>query len=71
VPAEIVDRLVRLAPSTGGGARSYAIGWVYFRMKFDRQEPAGNVLLPGDWQNAVPSLYDRIQQALEQWRSAG
>jgi tetratricopeptide (TPR) repeat protein len=71
VPAEIVDRLDRLAPSTGGGARSYAIGWVYFRMKFDRQEPAGSVLLPGEWQNAVPSLYDRIQQALERWRSGG
>jgi len=69
-PSEVVERLNRLAPSTGGGARSYAIGWVYFRMKFGRQEPAGNVLLAGDWLNAVPGLYDRIQQALEQWRSA-
>lgn len=71
VPPEVVDRLSRLAPSVAGGARSYAIGWVYFRMKFARQEPAGNVLLPGDWQNAVPSLYERIQQALAQWRAAG
>jgi O-antigen ligase/Tfp pilus assembly protein PilF len=71
VPTEVVERLSRLAPSVGGGARSYAIGWVYYRMKFGRQEPAGNVLLPGDWLNAVPSLYDRIQQALERWRDAG
>jgi tetratricopeptide (TPR) repeat protein len=71
VPAEVVERLSRLAPSAGGGARSYAIGWVYYRMKFGRQEPAGNVLLPGDWLNAVPSLYDRIQQALERWRNTG
>ena len=71
VPLEVVQRLSHLAPSVAGGARSYAIGWVYFRMKFDRQEPAGNVLLPGDWQNAVPSLYDRIQQALDRWRNAG
>ena len=71
VPTEVVERLSRLAPSVGGGARSYAIGWVYYRMKFARQEPAGNVLLPGDWQNAVPSLYDRIQQALERWRDVG
>lgn len=44
---------------------------VYYRMEFGRQEPAGNVLLPGDWQNAVPSLYDRILQGLEQWRNVG
>jgi hypothetical protein len=40
-------------------------------MKFGRQEPARNVLLAGDWQNAVPSLYDRILQGLEEWRNVG
>ena len=69
VPAEVVKRLAYLAPSVGGGARSYVIGYVYYRMKYGRQEPAGNVLLPGDWQKAVPGLYDRIQQALERWRT--
>ena len=71
VPAEVVKRLSDLAPGVSGGTRSYEIGYVYYRMKFGRQEPAGNVLLPGDWQNAVPALYDRIERALEQWRSAG
>jgi tetratricopeptide (TPR) repeat protein len=71
VPAEVVERLSKLAPGISGGVRSYAIGWVYYRMKFGRQESAGNVLLPGDWLDAVPSLYDRIQQALERWGNAG
>ena len=68
VPAEVVDRLRRLAPDVSGGVRSYAIGYVYYRMKFGRQEPAGYVLLPGDWLDAVPSLYDRIEQALQGWQ---
>jgi tetratricopeptide (TPR) repeat protein len=69
VPAEVVKRLDYLAPSVSGGTRSYAIGFVYYRMKYGRQEPGGYVLLPGDWQNAVPGLYDRIEQALDRWRS--
>ncbi len=68
VPSQVVDRLTALASTAGGSARSYAIGWVYFRMKYDRQDPAGYVLPPGDWQNAVPVLYSQIQQALQQWR---
>ena len=71
VPAEVVDRLRKLAPDASGGVRSYAIGWVYYRMKFGRQEPAGNVLLPGQWLDAVPSLYERVQQALQSWSNAG
>ncbi len=71
VPSEVVDRLAGVAASTGGSARSYGIGWVYFRMKYHRQEPAGNVLPPGDWQNAVPALYDRVEQALAEWRHIG
>jgi len=70
VPPEVIERLSKLAPAVSGGVRSYAIGYVYYRMKFSRQEPAGNVLLPGDWLNAVPSLYDQIQGALERWRNA-
>jgi hypothetical protein len=61
VPAEIVDRLVRLAPSTGGGARSYAIGWVYFRMKLDRQSPQA-VLLPGTGKRR-PSAHDHSRRS--------
>jgi tetratricopeptide (TPR) repeat protein len=71
IPAEVVERLRRLAPDISGGARSYAIGWAYYRMKFARQEPAGNVLLPGDWLNAVPSLYSRVEKALQSWDNAG
>ncbi len=68
VPPEVVDRLEKLAPLTAGGARFYLIGILYYRMKFARESPP-TILLPGDWQDAVPGEYDRIQQALERWRT--
>ncbi len=68
VPPEVVDRLQKLAPLTAGGARFYLIGILYYRMKFARESPP-TILLPGDWQDAVPGEYDRIQQALERWRT--
>jgi O-antigen ligase/Flp pilus assembly protein TadD len=68
VPPEVVDRLQKLAPLTAGGARFYLIGILYYRMKFARESPS-TILLPGDWQDAVPGEYEKIEQALERWRT--
>jgi len=69
VPPEIVDRLGKLAPTTGGGASFYLIGILYYRMKFARESPVA-ILMPGDWQDALPREYEMIQQALQRWRTA-
>jgi O-antigen ligase/Flp pilus assembly protein TadD len=69
VPPEIIDRLQKLAPLTAGGARFYLIGILYYRMKFARESPS-TILMPGDWQDAVPGEYEMIQQALQRWRTA-
>jgi len=69
VPPEIIDRLQKLAPLTAGGARFYLIGILYYRMKFARESPS-TILMPGDWQDALPGEYEMIQQALQRWRKA-
>jgi O-antigen ligase/Flp pilus assembly protein TadD len=69
VPPEIVDRLEKLAPLTAGGARYYLIGILYYRMKFARESPS-TILMPGDWQDALPGEYEMTQQALQRWRKA-
>jgi hypothetical protein len=38
-------------------------------MKFARESPS-TILMPGDWQDAVPGEYEMIQQALQRWRTA-
>jgi O-antigen ligase/Flp pilus assembly protein TadD len=69
VPPEIVDRLEKLAPLTAGGARYYLVGILYYRMKFARESPS-TILMPGDWQDALPGEYQMIQQALRRWQTA-
>ncbi|MGA2285374.1 MAG: O-antigen ligase family protein [Dehalococcoidia bacterium] len=64
VPPEVAKRLMELAPAVGGGSRDYLIGILYYRMHFSR-ESSPIILLPGEWENAIPGLYDRIQQALQ------
>lgn len=70
VPPEVVKRLRELAPAVAEGPRDYLIGYLYYRMRFSR-ESSPIILLPGEWQDAIPGLYDRIQQALERWQAAG
>jgi O-antigen ligase/Tfp pilus assembly protein PilF len=69
VPPEVVKRLSELAPAVAEGPRDYLIGYLYYRMRFSR-ESSPIILLPGEWQDAIPGLYDRIQQALQQWQPA-
>ncbi len=70
VPPEVVKRLEALTSLVAGGTQEYTLGILYYRTHFLR-ESSPVILLPGDWQNAVPALYDRIQQALQRWQSAG
>jgi len=66
VPSEVVDRL----RSELGGATSqvqfHLTGILYYRFKFFRGSP-NTILLPGDWQHAVPARYADAQDALARW----
>jgi tetratricopeptide (TPR) repeat protein len=66
VPAEVVDALrseLRLATSQ---VQFHLTGILYYRFKFFRGSPHA-ILLPGDWQRAVPGRYARAEMALERW----
>jgi tetratricopeptide (TPR) repeat protein len=69
VPEGVVARLEQLAPVVAGGARWHEVADSYYRMKFGR-EPPPNVLIPGEWQTALPGQYVVIEEALLRWRSA-
>ncbi len=68
VPAEVVDALrseLRLATSQ---VQFHLTGILYYRFKFFRGSPQ-TILLPGEWQRAVPGRYARAEMALERWTS--
>jgi O-antigen ligase len=68
IPSDVVKRLAQLAPTKAGGTRYYPIGYVYYRMKFGR-ESSPIILMPGEWENALPGEYEMIQEALQRWRT--
>jgi tetratricopeptide (TPR) repeat protein len=69
-PPEVVDTLraeVRLATSQ---VQFHLTGILYYRFKFFRASPI-KILLPGDWERAVPGRYARAQMALDRWTGGG
>jgi hypothetical protein len=48
----------------------HLIGILYYRFKFFRASPFV-IMLPGEWEDAVPARYARAQEALDRWTGAG
>jgi len=69
VPLAVIGRLEDLLPRVNAGGTNLIIDVLWYRMKFLRESPI-IVLVPGDWQNAVPAEGEAIQSALHRWRSA-
>ena len=67
VPLEVMRRAGEQLGSLGSAVQFDLIGYLYYRMKFGRASPVV-MLLPGDWQQAVPGQYFRMQEALARWR---
>jgi O-antigen ligase/tetratricopeptide (TPR) repeat protein len=67
VPEEVVGRLEEILPRAGGAVTRDIVSVLYYRMKFGRGSPIV-MLVPGEWQQAVPSQYVRMEEALSQWR---
>jgi tetratricopeptide (TPR) repeat protein/O-antigen ligase len=70
VPQEVIDRLGELLYKVGSAVQSDILSILYYRMKFGRAAPI-TILIPGDWQQAVPGNYVAMQQALSRWLNPG
>jgi tetratricopeptide (TPR) repeat protein/O-antigen ligase len=69
VPQEVIDRLGKILYKANSGVQSDIISILYYRMKFSRGAPI-TILIPGEWQQAVPGTYLVMQNALFRWRDA-
>ncbi len=67
VPEEVIRKLGDLLYLAGSAVQHDLIDILYYRMKFGRGSPV-TILIPGDWQQAVPGQYQRMQDALVRWR---
>jgi hypothetical protein len=47
--------------------RQFGLAVQHYRFAYRRQEPLP-IVLPGDWLNALPSLYPRLKSAVERWQ---
>jgi len=65
-PAEVVDRLRSELRGATSQVQFHLTGILYYRFKFFRGSP-NTILLPGDWQHAVPARYAEAQEALARW----
>jgi tetratricopeptide (TPR) repeat protein len=69
VPARVVELLRSELEQSASQVQLHLTGILYFRFKFFRESPAV-ILLPGEWQRAVPARYALAQDALERWTRA-
>jgi tetratricopeptide (TPR) repeat protein len=46
--------------------RQFSLAVQHYRFAYRRQEPLP-IVLPGDWLNALPALYSRLQSAVDRW----
>ena len=68
LPAGLDDRLESLLQTTGTSVRNDAISILYYRLRYGRISPV-DTMVPGDWQRAIPRLYQQMQDTLFRWRS--
>ncbi|MEX0786539.1 MAG: hypothetical protein WD939_07880, partial [Dehalococcoidia bacterium] len=68
VPPEIVDALRSEVRGVSSQVQFHLTAVLYYRLKFFRQSPL-TMLLPGEWQTAVPGRYERAQDALARWEA--
>ncbi len=66
VPAVLVDRLQTLLGSSGSSIQNDIVSILYYRLKYGRQSPHF-AMIPGDWSQAVPRLYQQMASAVQTW----
>ena len=68
VPEEVIDALRSELRGATSQVQFHLTGILYYRFKFFRQSPVA-ILLPGEWQDAVPARLSRARSALARWTS--
>ena len=66
VPDEVVDALRSELRGAASQVQFHLTGILYYRFKFFRASPI-TMLLPGEWQDAVPARYAEANAALARW----
>jgi len=67
VPTELPERMSTLLGGFGSSVKNDIVSVLYFRLRYGRLSPK-LALIPGDWERAVPRLYDEMMVASERWR---
>ena len=68
VPSELPGRLGDLLTTTGSSIQNDVYSVLYYRLRYGRLSPV-LAMIPGDWQTAVPRLYDEMQRAVQRWKA--
>lgn len=68
VPEEVVGALRSELRGATSQVQFHLTGILYYRFKFFRQSPVA-ILLPGEWQDAVPARLSKARSALARWTS--
>ena len=66
VPPEVVEALRAELRSVASQVQFHLTGILYYRFKFFRGSPVA-LLVPGEWQDAVPGRFSRATAALARW----
>jgi O-antigen ligase/Tfp pilus assembly protein PilF len=69
VPQQVIDTLKSKLNGAGSYVQFDLPDILYYRFKFFRASPV-QLMLPGDWQQAVPGPYALAQDALKRWAQA-
>jgi hypothetical protein len=69
VPSEVITALRSRLNEAASEVQFDLPNILYYRFKFFRGAPI-QLLLPGDWQQAVPGPYALAQSALARWTKA-
>ena len=69
VPSSLRDDLHDLLDDSVSSVRVDLISILYYRVRYQRLSPV-NAMIDGDWQTAVPRLYEEMRETLDRWRSA-
>ncbi len=69
VPPEVVETLRAELRGVASQVQFHLTGILYYRFKFFRGSPVA-LLVPGEWQDAVPGRFSRATAALARWEEA-
>jgi len=68
VPGHLIDTLRDLVATSNSSVRNDLVSILYYRMRYGRLSPVW-AMIDGDWQRAVPRLFEEMEQTLAAWEA--